>query len=198
MAVKKAANQGGSTAPGRHNNNSSRPHLLTLNTQTWSKKTKKHMSRFHASPPHLIQLAKLFHLLRNPVFLELQHLARFAKSNKYHEEKKFPPNRNWKSHLCHRINQGAVVGCWKIPGEKKEKEKKRWKVFPPLLGVRPVFHHFNALPAELRRGRLSRYNLWMVFRQSPHRRHLLKCHLPHNLSTDSLSIVHFYCCSQSH
>ena len=113
-------------------------------------------------------------------------------------KKKIPQNRNWKSHLCHRINQGAVVGCWKIPGEKKEKEKKRWKVFPPLLGVRPVFHHFNALPAELRRGRLSRYNLWMVFRQSPHRRHLLKCHLPHNLSTDSLSIVHFYCCSQSH
>ena len=113
-------------------------------------------------------------------------------------KKKIPPNRNWKSHLCHRINQGAVVGCWKIPGEKKEKEKKRWKVFPPLLGVRPVFHHFNALPAELRRGRLSRYNLWMVFRQSPHRRHLLKCHLPHNLSTDSLSIVHSYCCSQSH
>ena len=90
MAVKKAANQGGSTAPGRHNNNSSRPHLLNLNTQTWSKKTKKHMSRFHASPPHLIQLAKLFHLLRNPVFLELQHLARFAKSNKYHEEKNSP------------------------------------------------------------------------------------------------------------
>ena len=131
MAVKKAANQGGSTAPGRHNNNSSRPHLLTLNTQT--KKSKKHMSRFHASPPHLIQLAKLFHLLRNPVFLELQHLARFAKSNKYHEEKEFPQIEIEKATSATGSIRVLLLDAGKFLARRRRKRRKGGKYFHHCL-----------------------------------------------------------------